>query len=125
MKNNIIILLLIGFGSICSGQSQVNVKKTTSYINGVKTNKGGKFSSIYFELPYVYLYGTKSNNENLKITFKLDSSAGGILIGHDNMDEKTKVIINTEIPASAVIPTYSITLTKGTTTIKAILELEK
>lgn len=125
MKKIIVILLLIGFGSISSAQSSFKIKKTTWYVNGVKKNVGGGFWGITFAPPYVYFYVTNSKNEKATVTYKMDSSAGGIWIGHDTMDEETKINIDTEIPASAVIPTFTITIKKGSTNAKAILELEK
>lgn len=120
----IIIPLLIGLVSLCSAQSIIKIKKTTWYVNGVKKNGGGEFWGISFVRPYVYFYVTKSNNEKGTVKYKMDSSAGGIFLGHDYMDIETKIIINTEIPASAAVRTYTVTLTNGTTSAKAILELE-
>lgn len=124
MKKIILILLLIGFSRISNAQALIKVIKTTWYINGVKKDKVGNFWGISFASPYVYFFGTK-NNEEGKVTFIMESVAGGLWIGHDALDEETEMTINTEIPASAKIPTFTLTIKKGSTIGKAILELEK
>ncbi len=125
MKKIIVFFLLLGICSISNAQTIQKIKKTTWYVNGVKKNDGGNFWGIKFAPPFVYFYVIKNNNEKGTITFKMDSSAGGIWIGHDNSDVNTKMSIDTEIRASAIIPTYTVTIRNGSTTAKVILELEK
>jgi hypothetical protein len=125
MKKIIVTLSLIIFSSITIAQTIIRIKKTTWFVNGVKRDGGGNFWGISFATPYVYFYVIKNNQEKGTITYKMDSVAGGIWIGHDLEDENTKINIDTEIPASAVIPTFTVTMKKGNTTAKVILELEK